>query len=220
MSQEPRSPIAGELDRALVALSAAVLPVWGRQLATSRSQSEVAVAEMMAAFAEIGPHLDMAARQSRQITAALAQGDGGITQLARACENELMPLLPSMGADAAAAIGRVMGMIHSSVEALEQITKPFDHETQMVGEQVERMYIGFQYQDRISQMLTLLHEDIGRLLAVLQEPGAELQALDQQAWLSRLESQYAMSEQHNDHAANSAPGKSPAVCGDDEIDFF
>ncbi len=58
-------PIQAQQAQDLVALAAQVLPVWARQLASSRNQSEGAVAEMMSAFAEIGPHLDMASRQSR-----------------------------------------------------------------------------------------------------------------------------------------------------------
>ena len=208
---------APEMNQALVQLCSAVLPVWGRQLVTSRSHSEAAVAEMLGAFAEIGPHLDMAARQSRQVTAALAQGDGGITQLAQACENELAPLLQRLDADAAQAVRRVIAMIHQSVDALEQIAKPFVHETEMVSQQVERMYIGFQYQDRISQMMSLLHEDIERLQAVLERPGADPAALAQQDWLQRLESQYAMAEQRDSHSGQGAGATAPS---DDDSIFF
>lgn len=200
-------------DRALVALCAQVLPVWARQLASSRSQSETAVAEMLGAFAEIGPHLDMATRQSGQITSALAQGSGGITGLADACEQELGPLLPTLDAPTAAAIGRVMQMIRSAVDALETISKPFERETQLVGQQVERMYRGFQYQDRISQMMTLLHQDIERLQNALTDASVDV---DSTAWLSRLESQYVMTEQRHHHSEQGGAGASD----DEETTFF
>ena len=200
-------------DRALVALCAQVLPVWARQLASSRSQSETAVAEMLGAFAEIGPHLDMATRQSGQITSALAQGSGGITGLADACEQELGPLLSTLDAPTAAAIGRVMQMIRSAVDALETISKPFERETQLVGQQVERMYRGFQYQDRISQMMTLLHQDIERLQNALTDASVDV---DSTAWLSRLESQYVMTEQRHHHSEQGGAGASD----DEETTFF
>jgi uncharacterized protein YukE len=202
-------------EASLVALTAQVLPVWARQLASSRGQSEVAVAEMLAAFAEIGPHLDMASRQSKQISAALAQGAGGITQLAPACDQVLQPVLKGCTPQAAQAIEQVMVMIHRCVDSLEQIAKPFEHETHMVGQQVERMYKGFQYQDRISQMMTLLHEDIQRLQATLAAPQQEV---DADAWLARLHSQYVMSEQREQHAdAGSAAGNKS---DDEETTFF
>jgi methyl-accepting chemotaxis protein len=102
------------------------------------------------------------------------------------------------------------------VTALEQIAKPFTHETQMVAEQVERMYIGFQYQDRISQMMALLEGDIARLQDALRIPDADPMQVG--AWLARLESQYAMAEQHQNHSA-SAPADQAA--GDsNETTFF
>lgn len=209
-----------EMNQALVALCSAVLPVWGRQLATSRAQSEGAVSEMISAFAKIGPHLDMAVRQSRQITAALSSDGDGMVSVAQACENELAPLLARVDADAVAAISRVMAMIAQSVSALEQVAKPFEHETQMVGQQVERMYVGFQYQDRTSQMMTLLHEDIQRLHAVMADPGIDAEALGQDVWLHRLESQYATAEQRQDHVADAASSQAQFPATDIETTFF
>ena len=194
-----------------LALCAALLPVWGRHLATSRTQSEAAVVEMMSAFSEIGPHLDQAARQSKQITAALAQDASGIMNLAQACAQELQPLLAQSPAAVAATLQKVIGMIEKSVDDLEHLSRPFEHETQMVGQQVERMYVGFQYQDRISQMMTLLHDDMARLEALLSNPMQSADDLTQEAWLARLESQYVMQEQHQRHTGQSASG-------DDAID--
>lgn len=185
-------------------LCTALLPVWGRHLSTSRTQSEGAVAEMLSAFAEIGPHLDRAARQSKQITAALAQDEGGIINLAQACEVELAPLLTQLDGPTAATLRKVLGMVQKSVHELEQISIPFEHETQMVSQQVERMYVGFQYQDRISQMMTLLHDDMARLQTALADPAPQPEALDPAVWLARLASQYVMQDQRNaDHAAGA-----------------
>lgn len=219
-ADDTRPCVAPEMNQALVSLCSAVLPVWGRQLATSRAQSEAAVSEMISAFAEIGPHLDMAVRQSRQITAALSLDGDGMASLAQACENELTPLLARLDTDAVAAIGRVMAMIAQSVSALEQVAKPFEHETQMVGQQVERMYVGFQYQDRTSQMMTLLHEDIERLQAVMADPGIDAEALGQDGWLRRLESQYATAEQRQDHVADASSSQAHFPATDIETTFF
>jgi hypothetical protein len=170
---------------------------------------------MLSAFAEIGPHLNMAARQSKQISAALAQGQGGMTQLAQACELALQPVLASLDGAAGVAVQRVLAMIHSTVDALEQIAKPFEHETAMVSQQVERMYKGLQYQDRISQMMTLLHEDIERLQRAMSAPQADI---DASAWLARLQSQYVMAEQHAHHAHTA--GSASSSGDDEETTFF
>ncbi len=209
-----KNALPAETAQALVALCAQVVPLWARQLANSRRQSEAAVTEMLSAFAEIGPHLQLASRQSLQITAALNQDSGnGITQLALACEKELTPLLTRLDESGALAVRRVISMVHASVDVLEQIPRPFAHETQMVSEQVERMYKGFQYQDRISQMMTLLLEDMSRLQLALSMGETDLNA---STWLARLESQYVMSDQRHHH--NGAAGE--VVADDDEATFF
>ena len=188
---------------ALLSLCAGLLPVWGRHLSTSRAQSEVAVTQMLQAFSDIGPHINMAERQSQQINDALAQPIGGVTGLVEACQHALTPVLCDTGLSiqSRAAVESVLGMVRDAVGALEKIARPFQHETQMVAEQVERMYIGFQYQDRISQMMALLESDIALLQDALRATTAPPGLA---AWLDRLESQYAMSEQHEKHVGDSA----------------
>jgi len=214
-NSEPNQAQPAHAADAVIKLCAGVLPVWVRQLAASRSQSEVAVTQMLQAFADIGPHINMAERQSQQITDALSQSDG-VTSLTQACERLLTPFIQSqqLPPDAAQAIEQVLDMVRKAVSALELIPQPFTHETQMVAEQVERMYIGFQYQDRISQMMALMENDIARLQQVVNGESAELP--DLAAWLERLESQYAMEEQRQNHS-----GIGPNGANDDkETTFF
>lgn len=200
----------------MVDLCAGVLPVWLRQLAASRSQSEVAVTQMLQAFADIGPHINMAERQSQQITDALNQTGNGVTGLVQACEQALGPVLADaqLPDPSRQALTQVLDMVRTAVHALESIAKPFTHETQMVAEQVERMYVGFQYQDRISQMMALMESDIARLQEVVDGRSDELPEL--QAWLARLESQYAMDEQRQNHAGSASGG----AADDHETTFF
>lgn len=202
---------------AFLALCAGLLPVWQRHLATSRAQSETAVAEMLQAFSDIGPHIDMAERQSQQINDALVQADGGVAGLGDACERALTPLLQdaNMSAHDRAALASVIAMVHRSVGALEQIAKPFQHETQMVAQQVERMYIGFQYQDRISQMMALLESDMVRLQETLRVHDVAVPELKD--WLVQLESRYAMAEQRENHVEATGDTSKPAT---NETTFF
>jgi methyl-accepting chemotaxis protein len=202
--------------QALVRLCAGVLPVWARHLATSRAQSEAAVIEMMQAFADIGPHIHKAERQSLQITEALSQSGDGVTGLAIACDQAMAPLLQGgqLPAGAEAAISHVLKMVHAAVQALEDISKPFNHETQMVAAHVERMYVGFQYQDRISQMMALLEGDIARLQSVFN--GHESAIPELQTWLADLESHYAMAEQRNNHGGSADAG----AADNNETTFF
>ena len=200
----------------MVDLCAGVLPVWSRQLAASRAQSEVAVTQMLQAFSDIGPHINMAERQSQQITEALNQTGNGVTGLVQACESALAPVLQDTQLPDVSrkALSQVLDMVRAAVHALESIAKPFTHETQMVAAQVERMYVGFQYQDRISQMMALMESDIARLQEVVEGRADELPEL--QAWLARLESQYAMDEQRHSHVGSAAG----SAADDHETTFF
>ncbi len=204
--------------QARVALCAGLLPVWVRHLATSRAQSEVAVSEMLQAFSDIGPHINMAERQSEQINDALAQPIGGVTGLMEACEHVLAPVFqdPNLSATSKATLEQLLNMVRRAVGALEQVAKPFQHETQMVAAQVERMYMGFQYQDRISQMMALLEGDMVSLQQALAAEGSQVPELA--AWLLHLESQYAMSEQRADHAGVASDA--PVDGKDNEATFF
>ena len=134
-------------------LCLAVLPIWERQLATSRAQAEAAVGDMLKAFSSLTPQLDA---------------------------------LAASGAEA-----RV---------------------------NIEHMYVGFQYQDRINQMLALLQDDVGRLVTALTDPSASAEELASTQWLARLESLYAMAEQHKDHGKPGGTGVPPGT--DEEVSFF
>ncbi|MEY2861442.1 MAG: hypothetical protein RL392_1900 [Pseudomonadota bacterium] len=211
-------PQSDQSAQDLVILCAGVLPIWLRHLATSRAQSEIAVTEMLRAFADIGPHIHLAERQSVQIAEALSQSDAGVTGLALACEGVLSPVLnaPELPDSTRLALQQVLAMVGRAVHALEEVTKPFTRETQLVAAQVERMYIGFQYQDRISQMMALLEGDIARLQAMLVAHTTSSPILT--AWLEHLESQYAMAEQRKDHK-NAVDGTT-ASSESNETTFF
>ncbi|OIN91950.1 MAG: hypothetical protein AUJ20_09055 [Comamonadaceae bacterium CG1_02_60_18] len=139
-------------QRALVQLVCDVLPVWQRHLASSRSQSEAAVNQMVVAFGEI------------------------------------VPRLPNQNA----------------------AQRPAPD----VSDAVERMYQGFQYEDRISQVVALLQQDMQRLLQALSESDTSLDAAQ---WLARLESGYVMEEQRQQHHAGD---QAKPATDNDETTFF
>ena len=176
------------------------------------------MSEMLQAFSDIGPHINMAERQSEQINDALAQPIGGVTGLMEACEHVLAPVFqdPNLSATSKATLEQLLNLVRRAVGALEQVAKPFQHETQMVAAQVERMYMGFQYQDRISQMMALLEGDMVSLQQALAAEGSQVPELA--AWLLHLESQYAMSEQRADHVGVASDA--PVDGKDNEATFF
>ena len=86
-----------------------------------------------------------------------------------------------------------------------------------LGRLIERILVGFQYQDRTSQMLALLQADMQRMVLALTGTDAA-PVLDSVGWLQRLEAQYVMAEQRRDHHAVDGHARvGPAA---DETIFF
>jgi hypothetical protein len=100
----------------------------------------------------------------------------------------------------------VQRMLHSFAGIEGQLKKCAELEglsCSPAQENVESMYMALQYQDRYGQMLSLLHEDMDRLLAVIGSPTSIDHDFDAAKWLANLESKYAMTEQHRDHSGKS-----------------
>ena len=91
-------------------------------------------------------------------------------------------------------------------------------QTAHIAHQVEQMYLGLQFQDRVNQILALIQEDVNRLATVLQAAVADEAALEPGPWLARLASAYAMAEQHEDHGTPLEPGLNQGP--DSEVSFF
>ena len=85
---DPQAPNAGSQ---LLDLCRAVLPVWGRHVETSRSQTEQGVGAVMQSFGELGPRLQRAVLESRRAAGEL-DGEGGAAATLRECEQALRPL--------------------------------------------------------------------------------------------------------------------------------
>jgi len=71
-----------------------------------------------------------------------------------------------------------------------------------VQDEYERVLMSFQSQDRLSQMLNCVSEDIVRLAEWLRE-GKDLSAAQAGEWLARLDASYTMEEQRSEHHGNT-----------------
>lgn len=198
-----------------VHLCAGVLPVWVRHLASSRTQSEAAVHNMLQAFSEMDPGLRQAQKcpsESRGTFASPTDSD-----LTSSLKHLLLPHL-TKPEECTALISAVLQLVQGSrqsrdaAKALESVDEVISDSSETP---VDRMYKGLQYQDRISQMMVLLEEDMIRLQKVIADPQAG--AIGLSDWLARLETQYAMAEQRTNHS-----GEVPVSGGaaSDETTFF
>jgi len=70
-----------------------------------------------------------------------------------------------------------------------------------IGARISELLVGFQFQDRTSQMLSKVTEDLNGLASAI-EPDA-VHSIDPRSWLETMRAGYAMSEQHANHDAVS-----------------
>lgn len=128
----------------------------------------------------------------------------------------------TMVAGSEQAIERIISRFRSATTGLADASLAVRAESRAIGEEVSRVLISLQFQDRVSQVLSHIQRDLGKLEQRLAAQERELQAgrppvpIDAGAWLSELSGTYTTPEQHALHAG----GSPPAAAGDSEITFF
>ncbi|MFT3858500.1 MAG: methyl-accepting chemotaxis protein [Aquabacterium sp.] len=79
-----------------------------------------------------------------------------------------------------------------------------------VHDEVERVLMNFQSQDRLSQMLSCVMDDMNRLVDWLKQ-GGDLSASQAGEWLARLDASYTMEEQRAQHHGNTSIQRETAI---------
>lgn len=79
-----------------------------------------------------------------------------------------------------------------------------------VHNEFEQVLMNFQTQDRLSQMLTCVTDDINRLAEWVQQ-GGDLSASQAGEWLARLDASYTMEEQRAEHHGNTSIQREAAI---------
>ncbi len=115
--------------------------------------------------------------------------------------------------------------VQSSEQRIQSVTQRMQDGLQQLQQEAESlrqrglgiqadivsMLVSFQYQDRMSQVLAVVSEDLRRLQDQAHAPPDELPSAQQ--WLSRLASSYTMAEEHQAHAGslNKAAAAAPKL---------
>lgn len=117
---------------------------------------------------------------------------------------------------------------HTANEVI-QASQHMRNESQHVAQEIDQVLYSLQFQDRVSQMLTHVQQDIEKLNQKVDDPNG-IGSVDE--WLRELKSTYTMREQTQIHEKRSTPGLSkktvgakaappPAISNDaDDITFF
>ncbi len=120
-------------------------------------------------------------------------------------------------------IGGVLASLRGVTDALVQSSDLLQRESAGIQAEVGEALVQLQFQDRVSQILSHVQQNIARLPSYLDqharqagEPGAPLQPIDARALLAELESTYAMAEERALHRTDNHPARQQA----EEITFF
>lgn len=132
--------------------------------------------------------------------------------------------LQSMNASEAI-IKSVLGEFRSVTDTLVQSSSRLKDESIGIKSEVADALVQLQFQDRVSQIMSHVRNNIERLPAVLgqhrtqYEQDGRLAPLDPAPLLAELEKTYAMSEERAVHAAHTGGAAAPAA-QEEEITFF
>ncbi len=153
----------------------------------------------------------------QQMSAKVDIINNAITQLVQAA---------SSGADqdsnsvttSESSIERVLERFKSVTERLAESAEMLQQESFGIRDEMTEVLVSLQFQDRVSQILTHVRDNIDDLHAHLQQatqaPDQAL-AIDARSWLARMEATYATDEQRHSHH-----GGSGAKQNSQEITFF
>ncbi len=122
---------------------------------------------------------------------------------------------------AEAAIGRVLDDFKGITDALQRSSALLKDESVGIQCEVNEALVQLQFQDRVSQILTQVRDNIGRLPGPFEDSlqahaqTGELRQLDSDTFLTEIKKSYVMSDQHVIHAGGKVAEKSET-----EITFF
>jgi methyl-accepting chemotaxis protein len=123
----------------------------------------------------------------------------------------------------------IEGVLHdfrAMTDALVASSEQLKQESIGIQGEVGEALVQLQFQDRVSQVLAHVRENIERLPMLLREhrdryhAAQILEPMDAQPLLRELQKTYAMAEEHAVHGGSSRTGSAPAAASVDEITFF
>jgi methyl-accepting chemotaxis protein len=119
-------------------------------------------------------------------------------------------------------IEQVIQRFRGATSTLLDSSRELRKESQSVGQEIAQVLVGLQFQDRVSQVLSLVRDDLEKLHQSLAQGQRDSAAghiptpLDAEAWLEQLARTYTMPELHDVHRG----GAQGALSNESEITFF
>jgi methyl-accepting chemotaxis protein len=198
-------------DARLANIAGGVIPIWRQQIEQCLHASSLTVADLLVSFFAVADELIMAIGRSAHLNKDLSsQLDGILKEI-----NELRAKTVAVGKDTALShkvLHESVGRAFQSLLALTSAYQELGDINLNVRDNVDQILVALQNEDRMSQILTHVCEDMRRLEVSLEKGPAALP--DLKAWMDTLRATYTTPEEHAVHTGESEPA--PAA----GIDFF
>ena len=116
-------------------------------------------------------------------------------------------------------IEQVLDQFERAATGLDRSAEVLRHESQIIGAEISEVLVSLQFQDRVSQMLMHVRNDLEKLekRLVAFELGHVDEKIDARTWLKELSQTYTMAEQHTAHGGNQSQASAGSGA---EITFF
>ncbi len=118
----------------------------------------------------------------------------------------------------------MLDQLRSTTDGLSEAATEFRNESITIRHEVEGALVALQFQDRVSQMLGHVYQDMDKLGSHITtaENAVDIHSIDVDEWLNELASTYTMAEQltvhHGEGAEVTSIGKN--INTESEITFF
>ena len=125
-------------------------------------------------------------------------------------------------------IAQVLNKFEQAATGLDNSAEVLRHESQIIGVEISDVLVSLQFQDRVSQVLMHVRNDLEKLENHLEmheqeaANGNQIGPIDAHAWLGELSHTYTMPEQHAAHSGKAYDGKTQHAVSNQapEITFF
>jgi methyl-accepting chemotaxis protein len=125
------------------------------------------------------------------------------------------------------AINEVLGRFREVTQAMESSAAVLKRESEGIQSEIVEALVQLQFQDRVSQRMTHVRQNMERLPVLLADSrrrfdaSGELASVDARALLDELEGSYAMADERTTHAGEAGAAAAPAAAASlEEVTFF
>lgn len=201
-----------EQDDRLAAIVRGVIPIWRQQIDQCLRASSSTVVDLLVSFFAVADELIQAIGRSEHLNKDLsAQLDGILKEI-----EGLRAKATVVGKDGVLShqiLHESVGSVFNSLVELTSASQALCDLNGNVRQNLDQILVALQHEDRMSQILTHVCEDMQKLEGHLATGEAALPDLD--SWLAALQATYSTPEEHAVHGGGS---NEPAPAAG--IDFF